>query len=144
MPPNVILDTSVLVSAFLFSESIPGQILALAEKAVYAGHFSMIVFEELRRSLRNPRLKKSYGYTDDEIETWCNDLNEIGFPIRKVLPEIEPVCRDPDDDHVLAPAIIVKAEYIVTGDKDLLDLGQYKDIRIVTTKDFHNRFANGK
>ena len=141
MPPNVILDTSVLVSAFLFPESVPGQVFSLAERGVYGAHFSMIVVEELKRSLRNPRLKKAYGYTDEKAQTWCGELNEIGFHIRKVLPEIEPVCRDPDDDHVIAAAIAVKAAYIVTGDEDLLVLGQYQNICIVTAREFLDRIT---
>ena len=124
MPPNAILDTSVLVSAFLFPDSIPGRVVSLAEQGVYTAHFSEIIVEELKRSLRNPRLKKAYGHSDKEIQTWCVGLKSIGVHIRKTLPEIEPVCRDPDDDHVLAAAITVKAEYIVTGDKDLLVLAQ--------------------
>lgn len=42
----------------------------------------------------------------------------------------EPVCRDPDDDWVLATAMAGEAETIVTGDPDLLDLGTHQGIRI--------------
>ena len=48
------------------------------------------------------------------------------------LPEVGPVCRDPNDDHVIATAVAVNAEIIVTGDKDLLALSQYQSIRILT------------
>ena len=46
------------------------------------------------------------------------------------IPLPEPVCRDPDDDQVLAVAIAAKADAIVTGDKDLLILRQHADIPI--------------
>lgn len=42
-----------------------------------------------------------------------------------------PVCRDPDDDHVLACALAAQATVIVSGDKDLLDLQPYKGIPIL-------------
>lgn len=136
MRRSVIVDTSTLVSAFLFPDSVPGRVLALAEQGIYPLHFSPIIWEEVKRSLHNPRLRKSYSYTDAKIEFWMTELDEIGIPILKPLPDIGNICRDPDDNHVLAAALVVKAEFIVTGDKDLLTLGQYKKTRIVLAKAF--------
>jgi len=44
--------------------------------------------------------------------------------------------RDPDDNRVLEAAIAGEADYIVTGDRDLLELGSYEGIRIVTPAEF--------
>jgi uncharacterized protein len=51
---------------------------------------------------------------------------------------IEKVCRDPFDDYVLATAIEGSAEYLVTEDKDLLVLKDYKNVKIVTMSTFRN------
>jgi putative PIN family toxin of toxin-antitoxin system len=137
---SAIVDTSVLVSAFLFPDSVPGRVVALAEQGAYVLHVSPIILEELERSLRNPRLRKSYPYSDTEIDAWCADLHEIGSVIHRSLPERDVVCRDPDDDHVIAAALAVKAYTPVTGDKDLLVLGEYQAIRILTARAFLDEY----
>jgi putative PIN family toxin of toxin-antitoxin system len=126
----------VLVKPFLFPHSVPGRVVALADQGGYALHFSPIILEELRRTLRNPRLRKSYPYGDEKIDAWCAVLHEIGSVILRPLPDIGDACRDPDDDHVIAAALAVKADTIVTGDKDLLDMGAYQGIRIPTARAF--------
>lgn len=136
MPPNAVVDVSVLVSAFLFPDSLPGRVVALAADRAFVMHFSTILLEEVKRSLRNPKLRASYGHTDQAIDAWCAGLHHTGQLIASPLPEIGPVCRDPDDDHVIAAAIAVDAGWIVTGDRDLLDLGRHLTIRIVTPRTF--------
>ncbi len=136
MPHSAVVDASVLVSAFLFPASVPGQVIRLADQGLYALHFSSILIEEVTRSLNNPRLKTPYKYTEKDIRIWRTKLHEIGSIWKKRLPEIGPVCRDRDDDHVIAAALVVQAKWIVTGDRDLLDLGQHEDIRIVTARTF--------
>ena len=78
-----------------------------------------------------PVCGRSNGYADAAVLAWCMKLAEIGRLFAGPLPEIGLVCRDPNDDHVIATAIAVSAEIIVTGDKDLLALSQYQSIRIL-------------
>ena len=65
--------------------------------------------------------------------------------MRLVKPEPlpVPVCRDPDDDWVLATAVSGNCDMIVTGDQDLLLLGEYAGIRIVSPRAFQDSFASG-
>jgi putative PIN family toxin of toxin-antitoxin system len=51
------------------------------------------------------------------------------------------ILRDPDDDALIASAISARADVIVSGDRDLLDLRQYKQIEIITAVDFLNRLS---
>ena len=62
------------------------------------------------------------------------DTNRLLSELAEVIvppPLPQPVCRDPDDDHVLACALAAQADLIVSGDADLLDLREYRSIRIV-------------
>jgi len=59
------------------------------------------------------------------------------------LPDIGQVCRDHNDDHVIAAALGANAGIIVTGDKDLLMLGRYRTVRILTARAFLTEIAPG-
>ncbi len=57
------------------------------------------------------------------------------YPRAPVLSEVE-VCRDPDDNHVLALALDTESDYILTGDGDLLVLNPWRGIMIVSPRTF--------
>jgi len=67
MLPSAVVDTSVLVSAFLFPESVPGLVLKLAAEGRFALHLSPIILEETRRSLLSARLRGAYGHGEDAV-----------------------------------------------------------------------------
>jgi putative PIN family toxin of toxin-antitoxin system len=138
MPPSAVIDASILVSAFLFPGSVPGQILKLAPEGKFVMHLSPILIEETRRSLLNVRLRTAYGHDEDAVLAWCAGLECIGSVFSGALPDIGEVCRDPDDDHVIAAAVAIGANIIVTGDKDLLILRKFRMIRIASAREFLN------
>jgi len=113
---KAVVDTSVLISAVLFPASLPGRLSTLADQGRFGLHFSPIIYDEFRTVLRREKPRKTYGYADADIEAWCEELNTLGKMITALLPKIASVCRDPDDDHVIAAALAVKAGWIVTGD----------------------------
>lgn len=127
---RVVPDTNTLVSGLIWSGS-PRQMLDQGFAAGWRFFTSAILLAELNRVLRYDRLGKSIRQREQSPE--------VLFSIaRSVLEEIPastlstPVSRDPDDDHVLACAVSAQANLIVSGDKDLLVLGQYQGIPIVT------------
>jgi putative PIN family toxin of toxin-antitoxin system len=81
------------------------------------------------------KLQKKFKYDDNEI---AEALSIFRAKMQIVIPsKLEPqVCRDIDDDWVLATAIVGNAQCIVTGDKDLLVIAQFKKIDIISPVDF--------
>lgn len=126
-----VFDTNVLISALLFKKSKPAQALryALANGLIL---LSLDLLEELNEVLGRARFDRYL--TSEEREEFLEALIE-----RAVLVEIiENVqeCRDPKDDKVLELALNGKAQYIISGDRDLLVLHPFRDVLVVTADEF--------
>jgi putative PIN family toxin of toxin-antitoxin system len=131
---RAVLDTNVLVSAFIRPQSPPGRLLAgLAGEPAFELILSPGILDEVGRALRYPGVRNRISASDAEIELRLAMLDTLSTPVAGQV-EVVGVARDPDDDQVLAAAIEGCADYLVTGDQDLLTLGEYEGIRIVTPR----------
>lgn len=122
---RVVLDTNVLLSGIAYPASVPGKILAAWRHGSVDVLLSAYILEELRRVL--PRLTQRHGLTLVEIDDLVDALS-IQAEIIEPLPRLEPDLRDADDQPVLATLLAAlnasSADYLVTGDKDLLALAE--------------------
>lgn len=126
--PRVILDSNVLISAYVFGGK-PEVILKKIIQEQIQGVTSPILISEFLEVLR----KKFYVISSDilEIENYIEELFEIVYP--KITLRVQ---KDDDDNRVLEAASEGECKYIITGDKELLKLGVYQDIKIVTADQF--------
>jgi putative PIN family toxin of toxin-antitoxin system len=126
-----VLDTNVVVSALLLANSIPRQAF---DKALEQGTIliSVPVILELADVLSRKKLNK-YLLEDERMRFLIGLLKET-----ELIDTTEPIaiCRDPNDDKFLELAVDGNADYIVTGDADLLVLHPFRGIQILTPKDF--------
>jgi putative PIN family toxin of toxin-antitoxin system len=133
---KAVLDTSILVSAFLKNEGVNAKVL-LGAKNQYQLYLSEDILEETSLVLLTyERIRKKYHYGDDEALEYLATLRVVAKQVVKKLPKIRVIERDPKDDPVLACALKVKADYIVSKDDHLKDLKEYRGIKIVSSQDF--------
>ena len=128
---RIVFDTNVLIAAFITTEGVCGNLVKRCAQ-VHTPITSQFILNELCDNLTE-KFKKRLSDIDDAIALLRNK-----FVIIKPVTLEKPVCRDPDDDTVLGTAIAGEAQCIITGDKDLLSLGQYAGIDIFKPNAFED------
>ena len=120
---KIFFDTNVIISSFITH----GGAKELFEHCMlnHKVFTSKFVIEELKE-----KLESKFYYTLEEIKDVV-DFIKYNFTIVNYNLFQNQVCKDRDDDNILASAQSAKADCIVTGDKDLLALGKYENIFIV-------------
>ncbi len=124
-------DTNVLISG-LFWPGAPRQLIHLAVTGLVQVVTCQALLDELKSVLIRPG--KSFRLTEQEATRVINDV--LTYVRLVTLMSEVTVCRDVDDNIVLACALDGRANYVVTGDPDLLVLGEFQGIKIVTAREF--------
>jgi uncharacterized protein len=133
---RVVFDTNVLIAAFL-TEGVCSKLLVRARRGEFELFLSNDIIQEFERNLR-----KKFSLTSSEIIDTSTVLVEAAKEIVQKVRPIVPVCRDSDDDKILACAKQVDADYLVTGDQDLLVINRHGRTRIVTPRNFEDIFED--
>ena len=136
---RVVIDTNVLVSALLFRGRTTG-LVDLWKEGKIVPVISRDTFAEFAEVLNYPK----FALTDDEVRAIVEDELLPFCEVVDVKEKISGVCRDPFDDQFLAVAVNSGAAWIVSGDRDLLDLGSYGKARIVSPQEFLSQFMDGQ
>ena len=127
---KVIIDTDLFIS-FLIGKKLQGLKELLIDFRIEL-IFAEQNIQELKMVSQRPKFKKYFkaGDLDDLIDL----IRTIGIVIE--INNIPAVCRDPKDNYLLELARKSKANYLLTGDIDLLEIGSYKGTKIITVKAF--------
>lgn len=129
----VVLDTNVLLSAFIRVDSNPYKIVLAWLDGRFDVASSPAQIEELSRVSRYPRIRELIGAT--EAGWLVNRIRERARMIAR-LPKVE-ISPDPGDNFLLAMAQAAEADVLVSGDKGgVLKLGQHRRTRIMSVTDF--------
>lgn len=130
---KIVVDTNVVISGVFFGGA-PGEVLkAIVSNKVTACATKQIVEEYIE--IVNEMISRKQGNLNNNVLlTLIESLEMI-----KPKTHIE-ISRDPDDDKFIECAKDAEALYIVSGDKDLLVIKQYENIKIITAKEFCDNY----
>lgn len=133
---RIILDTNVLIAAFIAR----GACAKLLEHCIinHTLFTSEFILEEVR-----VKLTQKFKFSEERV-IQVSELLRSRFYIVEIEVLKQPVCRDPDDDNILAAALAGECVCIITGDKDLLVIDNFAGINIITPHgfaEFESRFV---
>jgi len=132
---RVVVDANVFVSAILTVGTPPAKVV----DAWLSGRIELVtspeIIEEIKKVLSYPKIRKRTPFSDEEIAELIELISIRSIKVTGSL-ELRVIEADPTDDKYLAAAVEGKADYIVTGDSHLKDLGEYEGVKIVSPSEF--------
>ena|SRR5437899_1315446 len=140
---RAVLDANVLVSSILSRSGNPGKILQAWREDQFDLVTSRSIIDEVARVFQYPRIAKRHGRTPSEIQGFLEELRGSAILVsgRITLSVLE---ADPSDDRYLECAVEGEAEFIVSGDRHLLDLEEYQGIEILSPRAFMQRLKDAQ
>src|SRR5262245_8308868 len=132
---KVVFDSTTLVSAFLRKGGATSALLQRATEGACELYLADAIIDETEHVLLNrEHLRLHFTYTNLDVEEYIRLLRTFAHMVSN-LPDVK-VCRDPNDDVIIATAVGAGASYLVARDKDLLSLATYQDMTILTPEAF--------
>jgi len=129
-------DTNVIISAWVF-DCRPLEFIVNAMDVGYELVVCPEIVDEVRDVLERPhilRARDKRNFTPPPIEVFLRFVRIVkAFPVASGI-------RDPKDEMILGCAIAAGANYIITGDEDLLALGSFRNVGILTVAEALSRF----
>ncbi len=131
---KAVFDTNVLVAAFM-TEGLCSSLLIRARRH----DFDLVLSGDIVREFKNT-LTKKFKISSADVSEITAIVKDAAFEVIDQCKPIAGICRDKNDDMVIACAVSADADYIVTGDEDLLVLKRYKNIIIIKPRNFETLF----
>jgi len=123
-------DTNIIISGLNFSGN-PRRILEMAEDGEIRLAVSDAILEEVARVLRRPK----FGWPEEEIRQALNQITRFSEHVHP-KQRIDIITEDITDNRILECAAASGSDYLISGDKHLLKVGQYQGFKIVTPAEF--------
>ena len=138
--PRAVLDTNIVLSALVFRQGRLVPIRRVWQQRSFHPLVSTATVAELIRALNYPKFKLTAEERDELLADYLPFCTTIRMPSK---PPRTPPCRDPFDVPFLQLASAGKSDFLVTGDRDLLELGETLSFAIVTADAFITALGAG-
>ena len=132
---KIVVDANFFASALLKPNSNPARVIELVKQNRVELTISPAIIKEIKRILLYPKIQKYHCKTVQEIDEYFEDILIFAWVVEGE-EKIDVIIDDPTDNKYLACADEGEADYIVSGDDHLLDLGTYEVTKIVKAKTF--------
>lgn len=138
--PRAFLDTNLLISSIIIPKGNPSKAIFAWKQDLFTLLISAESLEELKEVTSRKKFLDRYNLFKLRSSELINTLKlaaEIVTPLSK--EDLLVHSRDPEDDYLLASALGGNADYLITGDKDLLKLNRNSNLgnlKIITVKEF--------
>ena len=126
---NITADTNILISATI-AKGNEYRILLLAKKGKIHLSISPQILKEFKGVISRPR----FGFSSEQVDRVLKQIIHISHLVLPTL-NLNVIKDDPDDDRILECALAANSDYIISGDKHLLTLKEFKGIKII--RSFH-------
>jgi len=133
---RVVIDTNIWIG-FLIGKTLSGLSEALINDKIRV-LFSDELFEEVAEVLQRPKFKKYFSQNDIAELISLIHLKTEFVEIRERFED----CRDPKDNFLLDLCVSGNADYLLTGDDDLLVLNPFRDVQIISYRNFREILQN--
>ncbi len=132
---KIVIDTNIYISAIFWGGK-PREVIDMGRLEKILIFTSSAIENELAE-----KLSKKFKLNEDEINNILIDFSTFSIPTEVSL-HIEAVPDDPEDNKFIECALICHADYIVSGDRHLLNLKEYAGIKIITASEFLSIFSS--
>lgn len=135
-PIRLIIDTNLWISFLITKDYSKLTSLLLSERIILI--FSSELLEEFVNVSQRPKLQKYFSQSDIQLLTELIDSYAEFVSVKTNVA----ICRDEKDNFLLSLAVDSNASYLLTGDKDLLELKSIEETSILTITDFFNQVTS--
>lgn len=131
---QIVLDANVLISAVISPKGNAAKILNFWEQGEFELVLSQTIFVEISQVINYPRIKEKYTLPQEYVEKFLGMIKNTIIDVSG--EELNIIEADPADNRYLECAVATGANYIVSGDAHLLELGEYQGIVILSPASF--------